>query len=94
MGDESDSTFEARVLARYPRIRETVLDSEAFISWRESLSSVVVDDERLYIRGGDMLKDEDQIIFEWARKQGLLSDEMIRRDNGRDLSEADRRDSL
>lgn len=77
MCNDSDKSFEARVLDRYPRIRKAVSESTEFTTWRDSLPSVVIDDERFYIRGGDMLKDEDQIVFEWARKHGLLSDASI-----------------
>ena len=77
MRNDCDKSFEAHVLDRYPRIRKAVSESIDFIAWRDNLPSVVVDNERLYIRGGDMLKDEDQIIFEWSLKHGLLSDESI-----------------
>jgi hypothetical protein len=77
MFDNGNKNIETRVLDRYPGIRKAVLDSNDFIIWRDSLPSIVVDDEKLYIRGGDMLRDEDQVIFEWARKNDLLSDEMI-----------------
>lgn len=77
MSNDRGKSFEAHVLDRSPQIREAVSASKDFIAWRDSLSSVIVDNERLYIRGGDMLKDEDQIIFEWARKHGLLPDSLI-----------------
>jgi len=72
-----DTTFEGRVLARLPAIRSAVRASAEFADWRDSLASLVVDGELLYLRGGDMLKDEDQIMFEWARRKGLLSDALI-----------------
>jgi hypothetical protein len=40
-------------------------------------TTIEIDGETLYVRGGDMLRDEDQVIFEWARRNGLLSDEAI-----------------
>jgi hypothetical protein len=73
----NDKTVEARVLDRYPDLRTAVSDSNEFAVWRDSLPSLDIDGERLYIRGGDILRDEDQIMFEWARKNGLLSDEAI-----------------
>lgn len=76
MSNDVDRSFEARVLDRYPDIRKAVSESTDFLVWRDSLPSVDVDNERFYIRGGDMLKDEDQVVFEWARKNGLLSDAM------------------
>jgi hypothetical protein len=65
---------ERRVLDQRPDVREAVLRSSEFQAWQRSLPSVVVDDVQYFIRGGDMLKDEDQVIVEWARRHGLLSD--------------------
>lgn len=73
MSYDSARSMEAQILDQYPGIRETVAGSTDFILWRDSLPSVMVEDELLYIRGGDMLRDQDQIIFEWARQHGLLS---------------------
>jgi hypothetical protein len=72
MAGTDDRTVEARILDQHPDIREALSKSEEFLLWRNSLPSVVIDEEKLYIRGGDMLKDEDQIMFEWARKHGVL----------------------
>jgi hypothetical protein len=58
------------------------------VAWKNTLRALEIDGETLYVRGGDMLRDEDQLIVEWARKQGLLSDEEIARavmaDNDKD----------
>lgn len=75
---DQESTAETRVLNRYPDIRERVARSAEFAAWRQGLKALVVDGETFYIRGGDMLRDDDQVIFEWARKNGLLTDEAIR----------------
>jgi hypothetical protein len=77
MSGTDDRTFEARILDQHPEMREDLSKSEEFLAWRNSLPSVVIDEEKLYIRGGDMLKDEDQIMFEWARKHGVLPDESV-----------------
>lgn len=79
MADDSRKSYEGRVLDRYQGIREAAAASEEFAAWRDSLTVVVIDDELFYLRGGDMLKDEDQIIFEWARRSGLLPDELLDR---------------
>ena len=70
-------TFEARVLDFLPDIRVAISTSKEYIAWRDSLGAIKIDGEVLYIRGGDMLKDEDQIMFEWARQNGMISDEEI-----------------
>jgi hypothetical protein len=73
MAERQEKTFESLLLVNYPEVRNAVLASAEFIAWRERLASVVVDDVKYYIRGGDMLKDEDQIVVEWARKTRLLA---------------------
>jgi hypothetical protein len=72
-------TFEARVLDLYPEIRTAVVNSPAFADWLRTLTKVVVDGETLYVRGGDILRDRDQIIFEWARRNGQLTGAAIER---------------
>ena len=67
-----EKTFESQILDRNPNIRSKVLESKAFHTWKDSHPSVVVDDVKYYIRGGDMLRDEDQLIFEWAQRSGLV----------------------
>jgi hypothetical protein len=49
-----------------------VSQSQDFQARKATLPTVVVDDVTFFIRGGDMLKDEDQVIFEWAYNNGLL----------------------
>jgi hypothetical protein len=73
MAERQEKTFESLLLVNCPEVRNAVLASAEFIAWRERLASVVVDDVKYYIRGGDMLKDEDQIVVEWARKTRLLA---------------------
>jgi hypothetical protein len=73
-GGMGGSTAEARVLARRPEIRRAVVASGEFAAWRDALPVVEIDGETLYLRGGDMLNDEEQIIVEWARKHGFLGD--------------------
>ena len=77
MSDEPEKTFESTVLDRNPDVRTAVLASKEFHAWKDDLPSVVVDDVKFYIRGGDMLKDEDQLVFEWAHRSGLLREEQI-----------------
>lgn len=75
MSDQSDKTWESRILDRHAGVREAVLGSKDFHEWKDQLPSVVVDGIRYYIRGGDMLMDEDQLIFEWALRAKLLPEE-------------------
>jgi hypothetical protein len=89
MCNNADKSFEAQVLDRNPRIRKAVSESTDFIVWRDSLRSVIVDEERFFIRGGDLLRDEDQIIFEWARKHGLLPDALIERNDAMEGGDID-----
>lgn len=79
MVEQKDRTAEARVLKRYPDIRRATVESPSFAAWLRSLTALEVDGEILYLRGGDLLRDKDQVIFEWARQNGLLTDAAIAR---------------
>jgi hypothetical protein len=72
--DESEQTFEGEYLKGHTDVRKKVTGSKGFREWKKQLPTIVVDGVKYYIRGGDMLKDEDQIIVEWARKSGLITD--------------------
>lgn len=75
--EDRKRTAETRVLDRFPEVRRAVVDTPAFADWLEGLTSLQVDGETLYVRGGDLLRDKDQLVFEWARKRGLLTDEAV-----------------
>ena len=68
MADQGERTYEARILDDNPEVRSAVSVSEGFRAWKESVATVDVDQVTYYVRGGDMLKDEDQIMLEWARR--------------------------
>ncbi|KQR77295.1 hypothetical protein ASF98_21345 [Arthrobacter sp. Leaf337] len=74
--DEGDQSMENQLLDRHPGVRELVSALPEFIRWRGRLAPVVVDNETFYVVGGDMLKDDDQVIVEWTRRfrPDLLSD--------------------
>ena len=78
---DQDKTFEGAFLDRHPEIRGHVLASPEFQAWRDTLPSVVVDEVQYYIRGGDMLKDLDQVTFEWAHRSGLISEDLTDEDS-------------
>ena len=61
-------TPETALLNRHSGAREHVAALPAFISWRDALPVVEVDNERLYVIGGDQLKDHDQIIVAWLQQ--------------------------
>jgi hypothetical protein len=74
----SDQTTEARVLERYPEIREAVMASAKFQQWRDSLPTIEIDGEMFYLAKVDVPEDEAQVIYSWARRNGLLGDAEIR----------------
>ena len=77
MPEKSQKSYEANILDRFPDLRKAAQESGEFALWRDGLPRLEIDGETLFIRGGDMLKDEDQITFEWVRKQGWLPEELI-----------------
>jgi hypothetical protein len=68
MTDRGERTYEAQILDNNPEVRTAVSESEEFRAWKEDLPTVDVDQVTYYVRGGDMLKDEDQIMLEWTRR--------------------------
>lgn len=72
-----DRPWEARFLDAHPDIRRQALSSPEFAKWKSRLRPVVIDGEQFYVRGGDMLSDAEQVLFEWAWEQGLITQEMI-----------------
>ncbi|CAN5842533.1 hypothetical protein BH23ACT12_BH23ACT12_15780 [soil metagenome] len=55
-------------MRRHPEMKDAVCSLEEFRQWMQSLPEVVVDEVKYYVRGGDMLKDADQVLWEWALK--------------------------
>ena len=53
---------------RHPEVNEAVCSLTEFQEWIQTLPQVVVDEVEYYLRGGDMLKDADEVLWEWARK--------------------------
>jgi hypothetical protein len=60
--------MESRLLDRHSGVRELVAALPDFLQWRGRLAIVVVDNETFDVVGGDMLKDDDQVIVEWTRR--------------------------
>lgn len=67
-GEDSNYSAESHLSERHPDIRDAVSSLPEYQQWVESLPHVVVDDVHYYVRGGDMLKDSDQVLWEWTRK--------------------------
>lgn len=72
-----EETSERRLLEENPGIRELIESLPEFRAWRDARPMVDVDGEIFWVVGGDQLKDNDQIIVEWARQYqpGLLGSE-------------------
>ena len=64
----TDSSAESQLSQRHPEVKDTITSLPEFQEWVESLPRVVVDDVLYFVRGGDMLKDADQVLWEWIRK--------------------------
>lgn len=68
MAQDYNRSVETQMLDSYPAARALIRAEPEFAAWKQSLKKVVIDEETFYVRGGDMLKDEDQILCEWARR--------------------------
>ena len=64
----SDTTPEAALLDRHPGVREHVVGLTEFRVWRDTFPMVTIDEETLYVVGGDQLKDHDQLIVAWVNQ--------------------------
>jgi hypothetical protein len=64
---EPERPFASRLLDAHPGIREHVRGLPAFAAWKDTLKTIEVDGECLFVIGGDQLKDDDEIIVEWVR---------------------------
>lgn len=80
MSEPNETTFATRFLDHHPEVRTAVSNSEDFVTWRDKFPSVIVDGVKYYVRGGDMLQEEDELIFEWARQSGLITEDSINRE--------------
>ena len=49
-----------------------------FQMWRNQFPRVVVDNIEYFVMGGDMLKDEDELMLEWARRENMVTDDELR----------------
>ncbi|HEX2053816.1 MAG TPA: hypothetical protein VHJ78_08850 [Actinomycetota bacterium] len=67
-GQGSNLSAESLLSQRHPNVKDAVCSLPEYQQWVQSLPEVVVDDVTYYVRGGDMLKDFDQVLWEWTRK--------------------------
>lgn len=55
-----------------PQLRDDLSGLEEFRSWLDKFPEVAVDQERLFVVGGDMLKDFYEMLVIWAVETGRL----------------------
>ena len=79
MSSDENLSFAGRFLRKQTELRNRVLKSAEFKEWFGGFKHLDIDGERLYVCGGDMLKDQDELILEWARREHLVSEEEINR---------------
>jgi len=84
---QEPGTFASRALAQFPGLRERVKRSPEFSKWLSSYRQVSIDNEYFYVVGGDMLKDEDEMILIWARQNKLVDSSAIEMLQSRDSPE-------
>ena len=71
-------SFAARFFKRRPDLRQKIRDSPVFQMWRDQFPRVVVDNIEYFVMGGDMLKDEDELMLEWARRENMVTEDELR----------------
>jgi hypothetical protein len=75
----ANASFAARFLAQHRELRERVQKDQAFRDWLRQFRTVTVDDETYFVVGGDQLRDEDELVLEWARRHQLVTEGEINR---------------
>jgi hypothetical protein len=63
MSDQNEKSDATRRLDENPELRKAMSESESFRKFKESHKSVIVDDAKYYVVGGDMLLDEDELYL-------------------------------
>jgi hypothetical protein len=79
MSKDAIGTFASRVLSRHPELRKRAAQSNDFKKWIDSYKQVDVDGQQLYVVGGDMLRDLDEMLLNWSRRHGHIDQQTIER---------------
>lgn len=85
MTQPNEKTFAFRLFQRHPNLRNQVTSDPEFEGWKDQLKTVIVDQARYFVVGGDILKDEDELALDFARQSGLVSEDLLARE--RDVEE-------
>lgn len=72
-----DQSFATRFFERRPDLRQKVRNSPEFQMWRDQFPHVIVDNIEYFVMGGDMLKDEDELMLEWVRREDIVTDDNL-----------------
>ncbi|MEQ1808665.1 MAG: hypothetical protein ABL889_01975 [Terricaulis sp.] len=77
IGEGSGQTFAAAALELVEGGRDRIAQLPEFTNWLAKHRQVVVDDVAFFVVGGDMLKDQDEMMLYWARRSGLIDEQSI-----------------
>lgn len=77
MPDRENTSFATRLLHHLPQIKDVVNASKEFHQWLENFKIINVDGEQFYLVGGDMLRDYDEMIVDWAREKKIITQETV-----------------
>jgi hypothetical protein len=75
----SRTTFASRFLARHPELRRRIESAPDFVAWRDRFKRVVIDGVEYHVVGGDMLRDADEMMLDWARQSGMVGQDDVDR---------------
>jgi len=68
-----DVSRATRFLARRPALRGQVLSAPLYQAWKARLPPVVIDGIPFYFPEGDIQKEEDDLILDFAIREGLVT---------------------
>ena len=73
MEEGRDFSRATQFLNEHPEIRKQVRKNSEFRRLKEILPNVFIDGVKIYISEGDIQKEEDDLIIDFAIKQNLIS---------------------
>ena len=77
MTQERDISRTSQFLNDHPEIRQRVRENDEFRIWNETLPNILIDGKKIYISEGDIQKEEDDLIIDFAIKKNLISVEEL-----------------
>jgi hypothetical protein len=74
MGQGEERSAAARFFVEHEELRRRALASPGYVQWRRQFPTIEVDGKPFRLVGGDMLRDEDELLLMWSRQENIVSE--------------------